>query len=220
VAAVVSDGPAVTQSASPALEARNLHLWRGERHVLRGLSFAASHGEALHVRGPNGTGKTTLLRTLAGFLWPEEGELYWMGERISRDRDRFCASLAYLGHENAMKTDLSPRENLRYMCGFRHPTDPATIDTALERLAVGRQRDLPFRSLSAGQKRRVAFARVLLARARLWLLDEPFTNMDVSGVRELSGVIADHVRGGGMAILTAHAELELPGVSLRRLELS
>ncbi|MCZ8130411.1 MAG: cytochrome c biogenesis heme-transporting ATPase CcmA [Steroidobacteraceae bacterium] len=210
----------MTETRSAALEARNLHLWRGDRHVLRGLCFGASDGEALHVRGPNGTGKTTLLRTLAGFLWPEEGELYWMGERVERDRDRYCAALAYLGHENAMKADLTPRENLRYMSGVRHPTSVDAIDAALQRLAVYGQRDLPFRSLSAGQRRRVAMARVLLARARLWLLDEPFTNLDVGGVRELSAVIADHVRAGGIAILTAHADLELPGVALRRLELS
>ncbi len=203
-----------------ALEARNLHLWRGDRHVLRGLSFGVADGDALHVRGPNGTGKTTLLRTLAGFLWPEEGELYWMGERVDRDRDRYCAALAYLGHENAMKADLTPRENLRYMSGFRHPTSRESVDAALDRLSVLRQKDLPFRSLSAGQRRRVAMARVLLARARLWLLDEPFTNLDVGGVRDLSEVIAGHVRAGGIAILTAHSDLQLPGVALRRLELT
>lgn len=203
-----------------ALEGRNLHLWRGDRHVLRGLHFTAGPGEALHVRGPNGVGKTTLLRTLAGFLWPEEGELYWMGRPTSQDRDAYAAGLAYLGHENAMKADLTPRENLRYLAGIRHATGPAEIDAVLEKLGVSGQRDLPFRALSAGQRRRVAMARVLLARATLWLLDEPFTNLDVAGVRDLARLVAEHVRGGGIAILTAHAELTLPGVGLRGLELA
>lgn len=210
----------MTEITSHTLEARHLHLWRGDRHVLRGLSFSAGFGEAMHVRGPNGTGKTTLLRTLAGFLWPEEGELYWMGGPIAKDRDGYAAALAYLGHENAMKFDLTPRENLRYMAGVRHAVADTDIDAAIDRLGITGQRDLPFRSLSAGQKRRAAMARVLLMRAKLWLLDEPFTNLDVDGVRELSTVIAEHVRAGGMAILTAHAELDLPGARVRPLVLS
>ena len=208
------------QTAGPALRADNLHLWRGTRHVLRGLTFSAAAGEMVHVRGPNGCGKTSLLRTLAGFLWPEEGQLYWDERPVDADRDGYCAALAYLGHENALKADMTPYENLRYASSVRHPTSPDQVLEVLERLGVSAQRDLPVRSLSAGQRRRVAMARVMLAGAKLWLLDEPFTNLDVRGVADLAGIVARHVQDGGIAILTTHSEIDLPAGTVRNLELT
>ena len=201
------------------LEALQLHLWRGDRHVLKGLSFAVAPGELVHVRGPNGAGKTSLLRTLAGFLYPEEGEVRWRGQRIGADRDGYSATLAYLGHDNGLKSDLTARENLRYALGLRRAVAPEILDAALTRLGVGAEADLPVRSLSAGQRRRVALARVALAQATLWLLDEPFTNLDAAGAAAGAALLHEHAATGGLALLTAHGELDAIA-RLRRLELA
>jgi heme exporter protein A len=106
-------------SPAPLLEAERLHLWRGQRHVLKGLSFAVSAGEFIHVRGPNGCGKTSLLRTLAGFYWPEDGVVRHRGRPVGEDRDGFARDCAYLGHENALKNDLTPLENLKFYTSLR-----------------------------------------------------------------------------------------------------
>ncbi len=196
-----------------------MHVWRGDRHVLRGVNLSAHPGEVVHVAGPNGTGKTTLLRVLSGLLQPEEGEVRWHGTSINRQRDEYGANMSYLGHENALKGDLTAAENLHYGVGVRLKVHAPDIDAVLERVGITRCRDLPARVLSAGQRRRLAMARVLLAAAPLWVLDEPFTNLDVKGVAELSAFIGEHARQGGTVVLAAHQSLAIPSTTPRLAEL-
>jgi heme exporter protein A len=201
------------------LEADRLHLWRGERHVLRAVSVAVRAGEAVHLAGPNGAGKTTLLRTLAGFLWPEEGSIRWCGRPIAADPDGYAGATAYLGHDNGLKADLTAGENLHYLTRIRRPADDAELAAMLSRVGLAGRAEAPLRTLSAGQRRRVAMARVALSGAPLWLLDEPFTNLDVAAVGILTGLITDHVDAGGLAVFTAHSEVPLGGRT-RRLALA
>jgi heme exporter protein A len=206
--------------SSISLQAENLHVWRGERHVLRGLSLHVRGGEVLQITGANGAGKTSLLRTLCALVHPEEGRVLWGGEDVQRDLPTFHASLAYVGHEPPLKADLTPRENLRYWVGIRRRIDGADIEQALERVGADHWRNRPVRTLSAGQKRRVAIAGLALLAAPLWLLDEPTTNLDVEGQRLVGQLIGEQAGNGGAVIAAVHHELSVPAVTVRRLELA
>lgn len=188
--------------------------------MLSGVSLDVAAGQVLHVAGANGAGKTTLLRVLAGLLTAEQGGVIWQGRPITTNFDSYAAGLAYLGHSDALKADFSARENLAHEVGLRRPVTPADIDEALMRVGLSDCRDLPARVLSAGQRRRLAMARVMLTTAPLWILDEPFTNLDHVGVVLLSGVIAEHLDGSGAAIIAAHQPPAIPRHSASCIELS
>ncbi len=202
------------------ISARDLHLWRGERHVLRGLSVEAAPGDCVHLAGPNGSGKTTLLRVLAGLLTPEQGGVSWQGQPIAADRDAYAATISYLGHSDGLKPDFTARENLAFECGLRRVLEAGDIDAVLAQVGLSGAREQPARSLSAGQRRRLAMARVILSQAGLWLLDEPFTNLDTDGVQMLAGVIARHLDAGGAALIASHQPPIIPGHPARRVELA
>jgi heme exporter protein A len=198
------------------LEVSQLHLWRGDRHLLRGLTFSLQPGQLLQLLWANGTGKTSLLRCLAGFVHAEQGQTSWNGASVQKDRDAFHWELAYLGHESALKGDLTATENLRYACGLRARHDGAQLQATLAQMGLGQiDPALPVRSMSAGQKRRVALARLALWEAKLWLLDEPVTNLDAAGQAVFARLLGSHLATGGLAIVATHRVIELPGAHSR-----
>jgi heme exporter protein A len=196
-------------TAADGLRVEKVHVWRGDRHVLKGLSLEVQSGQLLHVSGPNGTGKSTLLRVLTGLLRPEQGSVTWRGTSIARGSLPFQSELAYASHEPALKGDLTALENLRFTVALKRRVTVAELRAYLERTGVAGCADLPARVLSAGQRRRVAMARVLACRAPLWLLDEPFTNLDTAGSALVLNLLEEHVGTGGFAVVVAHHALEL-----------
>ena len=202
------------------LEVENLHLWRGERHVLRGVGFAVARGGCLHIAGPNGSGKTTLLRTVCGLLYPESGRLLWGGRDVHEDLPAFHSALIYIGHEAPLKADLSARENLRYWVGMRRRIGRGTLEATLQRVGASAWSERPARTLSAGQRRRVALAALSLLLAPLWLLDEPTTNLDAEGQQLVGTLIEEHLARGGLVLAATHHELPLPRSRVQRLALT
>jgi heme exporter protein A len=203
------------------LEIRNLACARGDHTLFSGLSFSLSEGELLRVEGENGSGKTSLLRTICGFITPLEGEICWRGEEIRELDEDYHAEMIYLGHHNAIKDELNALENLRINAGLAGCTiDENEAIAALRRLGLKGRETLPVKVLSQGQRRRVALARLLVSKAPLWILDEPLTALDVSAVELMQGLIGDHLARQGMVIYTTHQPLEVAGVETRRLSLS
>ena len=202
------------------VSAQNIAFWRGERRVLAGVSFTLAGGDCLHVLGPNGSGKTTLLRVVAGLLTPEAGTIEWGGRSTRAQRDAWCANFSYLAHSDGLKPELSAHENLAFETGLRRRASGPEIEDALSRVGLAVACDQSAGSLSAGQRRRVALARVLLAQAPLWILDEPYTSLDAAGAVLVSGLIGRHLDAGGAALVAAHQPPIVPDHSPRQLELA
>jgi heme exporter protein A len=172
------------------------------------------------LTGKNGAGKTTLLRVIAGLLDPEEGQVTWRGVPARQSRDEFHSELAYLGHEPPLKGDLTGHENLAYSIGIRREVTRAEIDAALERTDAASFADRHVRMLSAGQRRRIALAGVLLADAKLWLLDEPTTNLDAQGQQLVTELTEEQLTRDGIVVAAVHHSLSLSAGRLVPLDLA
>ncbi|MCC6104640.1 heme ABC exporter ATP-binding protein CcmA [Acetobacter sp.] len=192
----------------PRLVAESLSVFRGDRLVLDDVSLSLHAGEAMLLTGPNGAGKSTLLRVLAGLRRPDGGALLWDGVPIAEDRTAHATRVAYLGHQDALKPSLSVVENLHLFAR----AGGGDMTAALKAVDLLPLADLPARLLSAGQKRRAALARVLLAQAPLWLLDEPSLGLDANAIVLLGEAIARHRAAGGVVIATTHVPLPLEDV--------
>ncbi|MCR6662158.1 MAG: heme ABC exporter ATP-binding protein CcmA [Luteimonas sp.] len=199
-----------SDSGHPAsLVVRGLSFARNDTPVFGPLDFIVGRGEALLVQGGNGAGKTTLLRVLAGLLRADTGDATF---------DDHAHAPAYLGHLPAFKADLSSLENLRFLCGL-HGTRGSPLDEALAIVGLSGYEDALARQLSAGQKKRLSLARLWLSPAQLWLLDEPYANLDLEGIELVNRMVRAHLDGGGAALVTTHGAYAAPPVRTRLLEL-
>jgi heme exporter protein A len=204
-------------TAPPLLAARGLRFARNEAPVFGPLDFAVDAGEALLVQGDNGAGKTTLLRVLAGLLQADAGAIDIDGHPAKASlRSR---AIAYLGHLPALKADLSALENLNFLCGLHGRRRGQTPVSALGIVGLAGHEDTLARQLSAGQKKRLTLARLWLAPAPLWLLDEPYANLDLDGINLVNRMVQAHLRSGGAALLTTHGAYAAPPVRTRMLTL-
>ena len=203
------------------LEAHDLAARRGHARLFEGLSFTVEAGHALVVTGANGTGKTTLLRMLAGLSLPAAGEIRWDGTPVAPFDPAVRASVAFAGHLPALKDELTTEENLDALVTLAGGTaSPDAICGALDTVALGSRRALPARVLSQGQRRRIGLARLSLLARPLWILDEPVTALDAAGTAMLTDMIAAHLDRGGLAVAATHAPLGLPAARVHSITLA
>lgn len=198
--------------APPQLAVLDLECFRGDRLLFSELNFGLKPGQLLQIEGANGSGKTSLLRILCGLSRPSTGAIHWRGRDILSQRAAYFSEMAYLGHALGIKPELSALENLRVALALAGvPFEPAGLYRALETSGLAGSEDIPTRALSAGQRQRIALARMLACPAPLWILDEPFTALDAAGIALVKGLLENHLERGGMVVLTSHQVVTIRG---------
>ncbi|MDZ7754284.1 MAG: cytochrome c biogenesis heme-transporting ATPase CcmA [Gammaproteobacteria bacterium] len=202
------------------LAARDLACERDDRLLFSGLDFQLAAREILQVEGRNGSGKTSLLRIICGLALASAGGIYWRNQPVERVRPDYLSQINYLGHHAGVKAELTPLENLRFAQALATPRGDVDLYGVLDRLSLRGFEDVPCRMLSAGQNRRVGLARLLVSDALLWVLDEPFTALDRRGIADVEAILLEHVRSGGIVVLTTHHTTRLDGCTVKVIDLS
>lgn len=203
------------------LKVSDLECVRGERSLFKGVNFSLKAGELLQVNGPNGSGKTSLLRILCGLSMPAQGEIYWRGDRIQSLDEAYHSAVIYLGHLNGIKDNLSAIENLRISNALAgKEIDEEVANNALQQMGLGGREVLPVKVLSQGQRRRVTLARLLISNALLWILDEPLVALDISAVLLVKHILEQHLEKGGMVVMTTHQDINITAAETKRLQLN
>ena len=205
--------------SSPFLEAVALSCERDWRLLFERLDLQVAKGQMLQIAGPNGSGKTSLLRLLSGLMQPTAGEVRLQGRNLESQRDELARNLLWIGHAAGIKGLLTPEENLTWLCALHQPATRDAIWQALEAVGLRGFEDVPCHTLSAGQQRRVGLARLYLSPPPRWILDEPFTALDKHGVAQLERHLAAHCEQGGMVVLTTHHSLAEKPAGFREIDL-
>jgi len=204
---------------SSQIEARELECIKNDRALFSKLGFVVHTHQALSVEGPNGSGKTSLLRIICGLSRPERGEILWCGQNIESVRSEYYAQVTYVGHSCAVKDELTVIENLHFAQALASNNTSIDLQEVLHKMNLRDVAEVACKNISAGQKRRLALARLALTSSRVWILDEPFTALDKAAITATEGMCQAHVQSGGILILATHRPAILDGIDVIHLQL-